>query len=443
MYVVIVGAGEVGSAIAESLATSHDVAVIDIDGDRVEQLMYEADILGIEGDGADLATLKEANVEQADILIASTNDDETNIVTCGTTMTMTDAFTISRVKNAKFLRTWQQSERAFGVDHMVATNLLTAESIARVVGLPGAQDVDTFADGLVQMAKFEISESSPVANQTVKEADRYESLTFAAVLREDSVVIPRGATVLEPGDDVVVIGSPESVQTFSHELEPESDSEHNVLVVGGSDVSYHTARLLQDRGLKPRLIEQDPERAREIAEELSGTTVLESDATDREFLEREHIEDVDIVVTALDNDEKNLLAGLLAKRLGAQRAVAVVDSGEYVQLFEAVGIDVAVNPREATAEEITRFTREQHAENVAIIESDRAEVLEIEIDDESVLVDRPIRESVSDLPEGVVIGAITRDGELIIPRGGTVIERGDHVVVFVDVEYLDEASSLL
>jgi len=443
MSVVIVGAGEVGSAIAESLAPSHDVAVIDIDGDRVEQLMYEVDILGIEGDGADLDTLREADVEKADILIASTDDDETNIVTCGTTMTMTDAFTISRVKSAKFLRTWQQSERAFGVDHMVATNLLTAESIARVVGLPAAQDVETFADGLVQMAEFEISESSPVANQTVQDADRYESLTFAAVLREDSVVIPRGETVLEPGDDVIVIGSPESVQTFSHELEPDSDSARNILVIGGSDVGYHTARLLQERGLKPRLIERDPERAREIAEQLSGTTVLESDATDREFLEREHIEDVDIVVTALDNDENNLLAGLLAKRLGAQRAVAVVDSGEYVQLFEAVGIDIAVNPREATAEEITRFTREQHAENVAIIESDRAEVLEIEIDADSVLVDRPIRESVSDLPEGVVIGAITRAGERIIPRGDTVIDRGDHVVVFVDVEYLDEASSLL
>ena len=443
MYVVIVGAGEVGSAIAASLADSHNVAVIDIDGDRVEELMYDTDVLGIQGDGADLETLEEANIGQADILIASTDDDETNIVTCGTTMTVTDAFSISRVKSAKFLRTWQQSERAFGVDHMVATNLLTAETIARVVGLPAAQDVETFADGVVQMAEFEISESSPVANKTVKEADQYESLTFAAVLREDAVVIPRGETVLEPGDDVIVIGSPESVQTFSHELEPDVDGARNILIVGGSDVGYHTARLLQDQGLKPRLIERDPERARELAEELSGTTVLKSDATDREFLEREHIEDVDIVITALDNDEKNLLAGLLAKRLGAKRAVAVVDSGEYVELFEEVGIDVAVNPREATAEEITRFTRERQTENVAIIESDRAEVMEIEVDDDSVLVDRPIRESVADLPDGVVIGAITRDGAFVIPRGDTVIERGDHVVVFVDVEYINEASGLL
>ena len=443
MRVVIVGAGEVGSSIAASLAGSHDVAVIDIDGNRVETLMYDVDVLGIEGDGADLDTLEEAKIRDTDILIASTDDDETNIITCGTAMTVTDAFTISRVKSEKFMRTWQKSERAFGVDHMVATNLLTAETISRIVGLPAADDVETFADGLVQMAEFGVPEESPIAGQTVEEADRYESLTFAAIIRDDDVIIPRGETVIEAGDEVIVIGSPESVQTFSHEIAPDVDGARDVLVIGGSDVGYHTARLLQERGLKPRLIERDHVRAREIAESLSGTTVLESDATDRAFLEREHVEDVDVVVAALDNDEKNLLASLLAKRLGAQRAVSVVDSGEYVELFEAVGIDVAVNPREATAEEITRFTREQHAENVAIIESDRAEVLEIEIGEDSVLVDRPIRESVGDLPDGVVIGAITRDGGLRIPRGDTIIKEDDHVVVFVDADCLEEASSLL
>ena len=211
MYVVIVGAGEVGSSIAASLADTHDVAVVDIDSHRIEELIYEIDVLGVEGDGAELDTLEQANIEQADILIASTDDDETNIVTCGTANTVTDAFTISRVKSAKFLRTWQGAERAFGVDHMVATNLLTAESISRVVGMPAAQDVDTFADGTVQMAEFEIPEGSPIAGQTVREADRYESLTFAALIRADDVVIPTGETELRPGDDVVVIGSPESV----------------------------------------------------------------------------------------------------------------------------------------------------------------------------------------------------------------------------------------
>ncbi len=443
MYVVIVGAGNVGSSIAESLAADHDVAVIDVDGSRVESLMYDTDVLGIQGDGTDLETLEEARIEDADILIASTDDDETNLVICSTAMTVADAFTISRVKKAKFLRTWEQSAGAFGIDHMVATNLLTAETIARVVGLRGAQDVGVFADGAVQMAEFSIPASSPIANLTVQEADRYESLTFAAVLRDDAVTIPRGGTVLNTGDNVIIIGSPDSVQTFSRELGPDNRDAQNILIIGGSNIGYHTARLLQEQGLKPRLIERDHDRAREIAEELSGTTVLENDATDRMFLERERINDVGIVITALDSDEKNLLTALLAKRLGANRAVAVVDSGEYVDLFEEVGIDVAVNPREATAEEITRFTREYQAKNVSIIESDRAEVLEIEIESDSILIDRTIGESVSDLPPGVVIGAITRDGALINPRGDTVIKRGDHMIVFVEVGSLQEVSEKL
>jgi trk system potassium uptake protein TrkA len=443
MYVVIVGAGEVGSSIAEGLVGNHEVAVIDVDGELVERLMYEIDILGVTGDGTDVRTLREADVTEADIVIASTDDDQTNIVTCGTAKTIGDPFTISRVKSDKFLRTWGGSSGAFGVDHMVATNLLTAETIARIIGLPAAEDVDTFVDGLVQMAEFRIGPETPITNRTVEEADRYESLTFAAVLRNEEVIIPGGETVLKANDDLVVIGSRESVRSFARVVAPDAGNARDVLVIGGSDIGYQTARLLGERGLKPRLIERDPERAREIAEALPETTVLESDATDRDFLEREHVENVDTVVAALESDEKNLLATLLATRIGADRGVAVVDAPGYVDLFEAVGVDVAVNPREAAAEDLTRFTREHGAENVAIIEDDRAEVLEIEIDGGSVLVDQPIRESVRDLPGGVVIGAISRGGELVIPRGNTVIEIGDHVVVFVDADRLDEVGDTL
>ncbi|MFB6152399.1 MAG: Trk system potassium transporter TrkA [Haloarculaceae archaeon] len=443
MRVVIVGAGEVGSNIAESLADDHEVVVIDVDEERVEALTYDLDVLAVQGDGADLSTLDEAGVSDADMLIASTDDDETNIVTCGTVKTVSDAFTIARVKNTKYLDTWDRSEGALGVDFMVGTNLLAAETIVRVIGLPAAHQVDTFAHGRVQVAEFPLAEDSPIDGQTVQQADRWPELTFAAVLRNDHVAIPTGETVLESGDAVIVIGSPESVQEFADEVDPDADGARNVLVIGGSSIGYHVARLLTDRGLKPRLVESDPERARELAESLPGTTVLEHDATDGEFLEREHVAETDVAVPTLGTDEKSLLAGLLAKRLGADRAVTVVENGAYVDLFEAVGIDVAVNPREAVAEEITRFTREQHAENVAVIASDRAEVLEIEVDGDSVLAGRPIRESVGDLPDGVVVGAITRDDGYVQPRGDTTIEVGDHVVLFMDGDVITEATELV
>ncbi len=445
MRVVIVGAGQVGSSIAADLDQTHEVVVVERDPERVEELNYSLDVLAIQGDGTAVSTLEDANVQGADLVIASTDDDETNIVVCATAKAVSDAFTIARVKNTEYLRTWQRSEKAFGIDFMVCTNLLTAESIVRVVGLPAARDVDPFAGGKVQMAEFEVGEDSPVADQTVREADRFEALTFAAILRNDSVEIPSGEAVIRSGDRVVVIGSPRSVQAFARSVSPEESTgtAEEVVIVGGSEIGFHVARLLEERGFRPRLIEQDPDRARDLAEALPDTVVMESDATDLDFLERQHVGEADLLVAALDSDEKNLLVSLLARRLGVERTVAVIDTIAYVDLFEAVGVDVGVSPREVVAEEITRFTRESSAENIALIESDRAEVLEIEVDAESVLADRTIQDAIKDLPAGVVIGAITRDREFITPRGETVVHAGDHVVVFVDAKAIDKVSSRL
>ncbi|MCU4717006.1 Trk system potassium transporter TrkA [Halapricum hydrolyticum] len=438
MRVVIVGAGEVGSTVAASLAGDHEVIVIDLDSERVDTLTYSLDVLAVEGDGASVKTLREAGIDDADLLIACTDDDETNIVSCGTAKTISDAFTIARIRNTKFLDTWSQSEGALGIDLMVGTNLLAAQSIVRVIGLPGAEDVDRFADGLIQMAEFRITDETPVTGMSVAEADTFDSLTFAAIIRDEEVVIPSGDTCLRDGDDVVVIGSPESISDFARGIEPDTDGVSDVLIVGGNEIGLEVARLLGEKGTPNRLVEPDPERARYLAETLPKTTVLENDPTDQEFLLREHIGDVDVAIATLDSDERNLLSALLSKRLGAARSIAVVENGDYSDLFEAVGVDIAVNPREAIAEEITRFTREQHAENVAIIEHDRAEVIEVEVDSGSVLLDRPISQSIRDLPDGVVIGAIARDGTYVIPRGDTVIEENDHIVVFAAQEIVEE-----
>jgi len=443
MRVVIVGIGDVGSSIANSLAETHDVVVIDTNPETVERITYNIDVLAIEGDGASSSTLREAGVDDADILIASTDDDETNIITCGTAKTLGDPFTIARIKEPKFLETWRQSSGAFGVDFMVGTTLLTAETVVRVIGLPSARDVETFAGGRVQMAEFEIPETSPVAGQTVQEADRFESLTFAAIRRPDDLIIPTGQTTIEAHDEVVVIGSEESVRAFSAEVSPHAGDVDDVLIIGGTEIGCQIARLLGERGLNPRLVEHDSKRARELAEQLPNTTILEHDGTDRDFLEREHVAEVDTVVAALARNERNLLVTLLTKRLGAERAVAIVDDTEYAELFEAVGVDVAISPREATAEEITRFTRERRAKSVSLIENDRAEVIEIEVAEDSVLAGQMIGESVQNLPDGVVIGAITRNGDFVVPRGDTVIEVGDNVVVFVDTAVLDEVATKL
>jgi len=439
MKILIVGAGQVGTDIAASLCDSHNVTVVDRDPEMAEAVEYNVDALGVEGDGTRMDVLEEAGVTEADVVVASTDDDEANIVVCGTAKAVSDAFTIARVEQSSYLKTWEKSPGALGVGYMVAKDHLTSEKTVRIIGTPAARDVDVFSEGKVHMAEFDIEESSPIAGQTVSEADRFPSLTFAAIIREGEVEIPSGSTRMEESDRVVVIGSPESVHTFAIDISPEytPDKGDDVVVFGGGDIGEGIARLLGERGFRPRLVESDGERARQLAESLPNTTVLESDATDQEFLEGEGIGRADVIVGALDSDEKNLLSSLLARTMGADRTVAIVENSEYVELFELVGVDVAVNPREVVAEEITRLTRETRTENVALV-GDEAEVIEIEVDDESILAGRTLRESDADLPDGVVFGAISRGVDFISPRGGTVVEKGDHVVVFVDAEVHDE-----
>jgi len=314
MRTVIVGAGEVGTSIARSLAPSHDVVVIDIDADRTEQLTYELDVMALSGDGTSLSVLRTADVASADLFIASTDDDRANLVAAETAKTIADPFTIARTKSVEYLRTWKLTRMAFGVDFMVCSDLLSAENVVRVVGLPSAVDVDPFAEGLVQMAEFEIDAASPVAGQTIAEADRFESLTFAGLFRGDDLILPRGKTVIEAGDRAVVIGSPESVQAFASDIAPQvtPGEADDIVIIGGSEIGYQTARLLEERSLSPRIVEQDHDRARELAEMLPNTLVMEHDATDTKFLAREHVDEADIVVAAQDSDERNLLVSVLA-----------------------------------------------------------------------------------------------------------------------------------
>jgi trk system potassium uptake protein TrkA len=445
MRIIIVGAGEVGSNIAANLADTHEVVMVDRDAERVEELTFSLDILAMQGDGADLETLEEAGLAEADLVIASTDVDESNLAICGTAKAVADPFTIARVKDVTLFETWDRSPGAFSVDCMVCPTLLAAEEIGQIVGLPLSLDVDRFARGLVQMTEFEVVADSPLVGQTIREADTIESLTFAAVIRDEAVVIPRGDTTFAADDKVVVIGSPDGVAAFARAAAPADRpaADRDVVVVGGNEIGVHVARTLDENGFDVRLVERDEERAAAVADILPGVVVLNTDATDTEFLEREHVGPTSTVVTALDDDRTNLLVSLLAKEAGVGRTITVVESDQYRDLFDAVEVDVTINPRVLTGEEIARFTREQIAEKFSFIEDSRAEVVEIEVDDESVLAGRTIEAAVADLPDGVVVGAIARGDDLVTPRGRTTVEVGDHVVLFTKQDVVDEVVALV
>ncbi len=440
MQVVIIGAGEVGTSIAADLASDHDVVIVDIDESRIEDIKYDIDVLTLAGDGTKSSVLIEAGAVQADMVIASTDDDKTNLVICGTAETLGDPFNIARVKSAEYRRTWEQTGKAFDADFVICANLQAAGTIVDVIGLPSAVEVSSFVGGLVKMAEFDITEGSPITGQTVAEADRFDSLTFAALFRDDDLVLPQGSTIIKAGDRMVIIGSPGSVQGFAQQVAPVAtpDTADDIVIVGGGEIGYHTARMLEMRDFSPKLVEQDSDRSRALAEDLPETLVMNHDPTDTDFLRRERLDEANVLVSALGSDENNMLVSVLAKRIGAKRVISLVDRSDYVQLFQEIGIDAAVSPRDVTAEEIIRFTHEKVAENIAVLEGGKAEVLELELGADSEFVGRNIREIDESVNSDVVFGAVSRRGTEVVPRGDTVLEQGDNVVIFVESEFVGQ-----
>lgn len=439
MRIVIVGAGQVGTSTAAELASDHEVVVIDRDPDRTEQLEYDLDVLTVCGDGASVSTLESAEIERADIVIASTDDDRVNLIVCELASVGADPFTIARTKNPKYRRAWEEGEDVFGVDLMVCSTEMTAHDIVRVVDVPAAIDIDPFADGAIEMVELEVGPESAVAGHRVAEADQFEQVTFVALFRDDGFVFPSGETRIKSGDRLVVIGPPDEVRSFATETAPPTTPAvpEEIVIVGGSQIGHHVARLLEAQGRRPTLVEGDPERARQLAETLPETLVVEREVTEGDFAPEAPIETADVVVAALPSDEQNLLVSMLARRRGADRIVSVVDDHAYRTLFEEVGIDVAVNPRTVTAEEIIRVTHREAVENLAMLENDQAEVMEINLAPTSTYVDRSVQEIATAFDGPLVFGAIVRAGEVLAPRGDTVLQAGDTVIAFITAELAD------
>ena len=437
MKVVVIGVGQVGRSVAYALAEDHEVIVVDKNPDRLDSVRSETDVLTYEGDGAKVDVLKTAEVQSADLVIGSTSDDQSNILICSTARALSsDAFTIARVAETEYLSTWSQLREAFNVDFMVGADHLTARNIVEVVGLPTARNVEHFGEGRVVMAEFTIPEASPIAGQTVQELRLSNGVNLVAVFNDQQMEIVRGTTCLRPGSRVLVIGRPSQVEQFAGTLTPKARvrEARRIMILGGGEIGYQTARMLEQRGLQPCLVEKDPDRARTLAQELPDTLVLQNDATDPKFLKREGVADADLVVSALTPDERNLLTSTLSRDLGADRVLSVVHRNVYESVFTSSGIDTTVNPRREVIEEILRHTRVRGVEKITFVERDRGEVVEVKLTAESPLVGRPLQDAVQDVPHNFVLGAVVREGEALIPRGKTVLEPRDHLVMFVDAD---------
>jgi trk system potassium uptake protein TrkA len=454
MKIVVIGAGQVGATVVEALHDEHDLLVVDLDSARLGALGERFDVVTLTGNGASKRTLDEAGVRQADLVIACTSRDEINIIASMFTKRISPATkAIVRTTDEEYLEIWH--ERELDVELVVSSERETALAVSRHIGVPAARQTDVFADGQVQIVEFDVDtrmvpvdQAQPLVEAAMEAAGGREAARrghvigrrlrdaripanskVASIIRGDEIVVPRGGESIMPGDRIIVIGSPHAAQEWSRIIAPAERRVDDVVIYGASHAGLATARILLEQNIRVRIVEADPRNAHAAAEELPEARVFCAKGMDSDFIERERIGKAQAAVFAMRDDAKNHYAATLVKLHGVPFTIAIVHDAESVEVFERAGIDVAVNPRHITAEEIVRFAHDPRTQQVAMLEGDRFEILDITVRPESKLAGKRFRE----LPmTGALIGAIVRDDVAIFPHGDDVLLAGDRVIVFTE-----------
>ena len=437
MRVVIVGGGEIGFALAQGLAERHEVFVVDHKPDVADRFT-QLDVQFVLGPGTSRDVLVRAGAERADVLVACTGLDEVNIVSCGIARQLAHQRTICFVSREDFLHSGETARglTGFGIDRVVWPEAQLAEEMERIIRVPGALDAETFADGAIRLVEYRLEPGSPFVGRVADLHLPHNSL-IVAVRRGDDFFIPRGASSLEARDKVLVMGSPESLKNIRRRMAGTEDGgRQRVVIIGGGDVGLQLAeRLERDlTDLDLRLIERDPERGELVAARLKRTLVLNGDGTDLELLENEDVGQSDVLVGVIDNDEKNLLASLLARQLGVQRIITRVSRRANLRLFERVGIDIAISARGAAIASVLHQIQGGATRLLAIVEEGAGRILELDVP--AGYAPRALRDLAP--PLNSIIGAIVRGTQAFVPRGTDRVQPGDRLIVFTTYAAADQ-----
>lgn len=437
MRVVIVGGGEIGFALSQGLAEQNEVFVVDNKpeiADRFEPL----DVQFVLGPGTSRDVLTRAGVEQADVFVACTGLDEVNIVACGIARHVANPRTLCFVSREDFLHSGEKARglAGFGIDRVIWPEAQLAQEMERIIRVPGALDAETFADGAIRLVEYRIEPGSPFIGRIADLHLPHNSL-IVAVRRGDDFFIPRGASHLEARDKILVMGAPDALNEVRRRMAGETESgRQRVTIIGGGDVGLQLAERLESDGdgLELTLIERDPARGEMIAGRLKQTLVLNGDGTDLELLESEDVGRSDVLVGVIDNDEKNLLASLLARQLGVRRIITRVSRRTNLRLFERVGIDIAISARGAAIASVLHQIQGDPTRLLAVVEEGAGRILELDVP--AGYTRRALRDLAP--PLNSIIGAIVRQSHAFVPRGQDQIEAGDRLIVFTTYAAADQ-----
>lgn len=436
MKIIILGAGQVGSSVAHNLASeANDITVVDTDMKVLRELQDRLDLRTVAGQASYPEVLRRAGADDADMIIAVTNSDETNMIACQVAYTLFHTPTkIARVRAVEYLNHPKLfTQEALPIDVIISPEQLVCDYIQRLIEHPGALQVLDFAGGRVRLVAVKAYYGGPLVGHELRTLGDHlprSKARVAAIFRRGRPIIPEGRTVIEADDEVFFVAAKDNIRGVMSELRRLDKANKRIILAGGGNIGKRLAQALENT-CQVKIIDSSPERTRTISEDLARTIVLLGDAADEELLQEENIEKTDVFCALTNDDEANILSSMLAKRLGARKVMSLINRSSYVDLVENI-IDIAISPQQATIGSLLAHVRRGDVVVVHSLRRGAAEAIEAVAHGDartSKVVGRAIEEV--KLPPGTTIGSIVRGDEVIVPHHDTVIEPEDHVILFL------------
>jgi trk system potassium uptake protein TrkA len=437
LKIVILGAGQVGSSVAEGLVSEqNDITMVDLDPQRLRALQDRLDLRAISGSASHPSVLIEAGIEDADMVIAVTQNDETNLVACKLAQQLFNVPTrIARIRATDYLVKDEILGRdGFSVDLAICPEQIITDYIAKLIQFPEALQVLEFARGKLSLVAVPAFQGGPLVGHPLKDLSKHIpsiDTRVVAIFRADRPIVPEGDTVVEAGDEVFCLAATRDIRQVMRELRRMDKPVKRVMIAGGGNIGLRLAAALE-RDYTVKIIEHNKARCELVSDRLKSALVLQGDVTDEALLEAEHVGETDTFVAVTNDDENNIMSSLLAKRLGARRVVTLINRRSYVDLLQSGQIDIAISPAQATIGQVLAYVRHGDITQVHSLRRGAAEAIEAVMHGDSSsggLVGRRIEEL--ELPKGSSIGAIVRGEEVIMAHHDIDVRTGDRVIVFV------------
>ncbi len=448
MNIIIVGGGKVGFALASSLLKhNHNISVIDTNEKVLDNLSERLDVFCINGSGANVNTLHQADIQNADLIIAVTGNDELNIVISIIASKLNVKNTVARVRNPEYSNELELLKTGLGIKHIINPEYEAAIEISRILALPAANKVDTFGNGRVEIVEYTVLKSDLIVGKALKTMNLPKNILICAIERKNELIIPTGNSIIEQGDTLYMSGTIVSIYNFFKVIGNTTQKARNIMIIGGSRMAFYLSKIARKMGINVKIIEIKKERCEALSESLDDCLIIYGDGTEEELLLSEDLKKMDAFIALTDNDEENMLSCYYAKKQGVKKVIPKINRQNYIDMVKELGFESIVCPRSITAEQMVRYVQVlDSTKSVAMqkfynIANGKAEAAEFIATKKDSIIGKKIVNL--NFKKDVLIAAIIHGKEVIIPGGNNIIEAGDQVLIFSKKVSFNEFDDIL